>query len=83
MRYRNSSIHARVWPHLTNAETGRTLHLEPGEDAEVKVPDGTTPAFLEPVPAVVEAAPTVETVTPSCDPEPAPQETTPKRRVKE
>lgn len=84
MRYRNVSSSARVWPHLTNAETGRTLDLAPGADAEVDVPEGFSDGFLEPVPAPVEPVlPAVVVETPSCDPEPATQEPTPKRRVKE
>lgn len=35
MRYRNTSNEHRVWPTLRDAETGRTLTLPPGADAEV------------------------------------------------
>lgn len=35
MRYRNSSSETRTWPWLVDVGTGRTLHLEPGADAEV------------------------------------------------
>lgn len=32
---RNSDALARTWPRLVNADTGSTLHLEPGEAAPV------------------------------------------------
>lgn len=35
MRYRNVSGEHRTWPTLMNADTGRTLELDDGEDAEV------------------------------------------------
>lgn len=35
MRYVNSDIHARVWTHLTNPETGATLELAPGESVDL------------------------------------------------
>lgn len=33
--YQNTDVSAHVWQNLVNAETGRTLELEPGGRAEV------------------------------------------------
>lgn len=42
MRYRNASPETRTWPGLVNADTGTTVHLAPGESAEIdgNVTDG-------------------------------------------
>lgn len=49
MRFVNTAVHARVWTHLVNAETGATLELAPGAEAEVDVQDGFTDPYLRPV----------------------------------
>lgn len=45
-RVTNSHHLRRVWPHLVNADTGTTLELDPGESADVDVPDGFADAHL-------------------------------------
>ncbi len=37
MRYRNSDVYHRVFPHLRNPATGATLELGPGEEVELPV----------------------------------------------
>lgn len=69
MRYQNISGERRIWPWLKNADTGRTLELDPGESAEI---DGDIHSpYLAPV-----QAETPEASAP--EPEPGP-ETEPKR----
>ena len=53
-RYRNSDVETRLWPHLTNPKTGRTLVLQPNEI--VDLPDVVAdphlveaPRFVRPV----------------------------------
>jgi hypothetical protein len=56
MRYRNTGEH-RVWPTLIDLQTGRTLELDAGEEADLaaEVDD----AYLEPVGAEVTLATSV------------------------
>ena len=51
MLMENTDVHARTWGSLTNTETGRTLHLGPGEQADVDLPDEFTDTFLKPAKA--------------------------------
>ena len=39
----------RIWGGLRNADTGATLSLAPGEEAQVDVPAGFTDPYLKPV----------------------------------
>lgn len=50
-RYVNASAHRRTWSRLRNKETGRTLDLAPGEEAEVEVPQGFEDPYLQAVPS--------------------------------
>lgn len=51
MLMENTDFHTRTWNTLVNAETGRTLELAPGEQADVELPDDFTDAFLKPAKA--------------------------------
>lgn len=69
MRYRNVSGDHRIWPTLTNAETGRTLELADGEDAEI---DGdVTDDRLEPVRLRARKTETKTAPEPTANPDPA------------
>lgn len=46
---KNSSEEEMVWPTLVNHETGRTLSLSPGEQAEVDTPEDFEDTRLVPV----------------------------------
>ena len=48
---KNRGASARTWDRLVNSETGRTLHLEAGEQGETELPEGFHDQYLE----VVEA----------------------------
>ena len=39
MLVKNPGPHHRVYPHLTNPETGRTLELAPGQKVELDLPE--------------------------------------------
>lgn len=43
----NTSSTRRHWNDLVDQDTGRTLDLEPGESAEVDLPDGFSDPFLD------------------------------------
>lgn len=43
----NRSFGRRWWADLVNADSGRTLELDPGESAPVDIPDGFTDPWLE------------------------------------
>ncbi len=45
----NSSPQTRIWDHLVNVNTGTTLELAPGQQAEVNVPEGFEDPYLVPV----------------------------------
>lgn len=47
--FENTSPVERTWSNLTDSKTGRTVHLAPGDTAEIEVPDGFDDPFLKPV----------------------------------
>lgn len=61
--FRNTDNVRRTWASLTNTETGRTLELDPGQEADVEVPAGFTDPWLRPV----------RSPKPAPAPEPAPK----------
>ena len=56
----NISSAARRWDALANKTTNRTLHLEPGESAEVDLPEG----FSDPHLSVGDSSASVPVFTP-------------------
>jgi hypothetical protein len=44
----NTSYQNRTWPDLTDSETGRTLQLNSGEEAEVELPEDFDDVWLQP-----------------------------------
>ena len=47
--YRNGDVHTRVWPTLTNPETGRTLELAPGATVDADYGADFTDQYLHEV----------------------------------
>lgn len=47
----NTDAAARVWPNLTNQDTGTTLELDPGAEAAVELPPHFTDPYLKVKPA--------------------------------
>jgi hypothetical protein len=47
--YFNADVHTRTWNHITRQDTGRTLELAPGEEAELDLPDDFEDPYLTPV----------------------------------
>lgn len=73
MRFENTHESSALrWDSLTNADTGTSLELEPGDSAEVDVPEGFDDPWLKP--AAFQSSPpeAPEAVTPA--PEPATEE---------
>lgn len=47
--FRNADYQTRVWPDLTDPDSGRTLELGPGDTVDLDLPEGFEDAHLVPV----------------------------------